>query len=379
MAYNAARGVSCHHPFSMTAPRIGVLAGWQIYWTARPLSYLNPIFRGIRQAAADLGCNLLLGCGLGPTAASSDPLRPAWPFPSPETDFVPIGPWNTDGLIAINPLHSEARSRDLQQVRAAGHPVQFIGSGEDGPTIVADNAGGILAAMKHLVEHGHLRIAFIAGSPEDLSGDTGARLMAYRAALERHGLAADERLVAYGQHVYDVGYAAMRQIIGSGAAFTAVVASNDESAFGVQQALRDAGLQMPQDVAVIGFDDRPECAVQEPALTSVHIPLFKMGYRAVELLLRQMRGRRRAGRTGTGRHPPRPARIVRVRLEPAARGSPRDAGIGGPGKSAGRPACAPGPRDGRGDPGRDPGGQLRRSTSAVPAPCRRPDRRGRAA
>ena len=277
-------------PLHHDRPTIGVLAGWQIYWTARPLSYLNPIFRGIRQAAADLGCNLLLGCGLGPTAASSDPLRPAWPFPSPETDFVPVGPWNTDGLIAINPLHSEARSRDLQQVRAAGHPVQFIGSGEDGPAIVADNAGGIRAALGHLVEHGHRRIAFIAGSPEDLAGDTGARLAAYRAALADHGLAADERLVAYGRHTYDIGCAAMRQIIGSGAAFSAVLASNDESAFGVQQALRDAGLKMPQDVAVIGFDDRPECAVQEPALTSVHIPLFKMGYRAVELLLRQMGG-----------------------------------------------------------------------------------------
>jgi hypothetical protein len=176
-----------HH----SRPTIGVLAGWQIYWTARPLSYLNPIFRGIRQAAADLDCNLLLGCGLGPTATSSDPLRPAWPFLSPETDFVPIGPWNTDGLIAINPLHSDARSRDLRQVRAAGHPVQFIGSGEDGPTLVADNSGGILAALGHLVEHGHQRIAFIAGSQADLAGDTGARLTAYRAALEQHGLADD--------------------------------------------------------------------------------------------------------------------------------------------------------------------------------------------
>ncbi len=275
-----------HH----SRPTIGVLAGWQIYWTARPLSYLNPIFRGIRQAAADLDCNLLLGCGLGPTATSSDPLRPAWPFPSPETDFVPIGPWNTDGLIAINPLHSEARSHDLQQVRAAGHPVQFIGSGENGPTIVADNTGGILAAMEHLVEHGHQRIAFIAGSREDMAGDSGARLAAYRAALAQHGLSADERLVAYGRHMYDAGDAAMRQIIGSGATFTAVLASNDESAFGALQALREAGLKIPQDVAIIGFDDRPECAVQEPALTSVHIPLFKMGYRAVELLLLQMRG-----------------------------------------------------------------------------------------
>jgi len=278
-------------------PTIGVLAGWQIYWTARPLSYLNPIFRGIRQAAADLGCNLLLGCGLGPTATSSDPLRPAWPFLSPETDFVPIGPWNTEGLIAINPLHSAARSHDLQWVRAAGHPVQFIGSGEDGPTIVADNAGGILAAMGHLVEHGHRRIAFIAGSPEDMSGDTGARLTAYRTALAQHtpaaqpGLGFDERLVAYGRHTYDGGEAAMRQIIDSGAAFTAVLASNDESAFGALQVLRSAGLDVPRDVAVIGFDDRPECAVQEPPLTSVHIPLVNMGYRAVELLLQQISGR----------------------------------------------------------------------------------------
>ncbi len=271
-------------------PTIGVLAGWQIYWTARPLSYLNPIFRGIRQAAADLGCNLLLGCGLGPTATFSDPLRPAWPFLSPETDFVPIGPWNTDGLIAINPLHSAARSHDLQQVRAAGYPVQFIGSGENGPTIVADNAGGIWVALEHLIEHGHQRIAFIAGSPEDMSGDTGARLAAYRQVLALHGLGGDEQLVAYGRHTYDGGEAAMRQIIGAGAAFTAVLASNDESAFGALQALRDAGLDVPRDVAVIGFDDRPECAVQEPALTSVHIPLVKMGYRAVELLLQQING-----------------------------------------------------------------------------------------
>ena len=269
---------------------IGVLAGWQIYWTARPLSYLNPIFLGICQAATDLGCNLLLGCGLGPTASASDPLRPAWPVLSSETDFVPIGPWNTDGLIAISPLHSEARSQYLQQVRGARHPVQFIGSGEDGPTLVADNAGGILAAMEHLVGHGHRNIAFIAGSRDDLMGDTGARLAAYRAALAQHGLNADERLVAYGKHTYDAGEAAMHQIIGAGAEFTAVLASNDESAFGALQALRSTGLKIPQDVAVIGFDDRPECTVQEPALTSVHVPLFKMGYRAVELLLQQIHG-----------------------------------------------------------------------------------------
>lgn len=97
----------------------GVLAGWQIYWTARPLSYLNPIFRGIIQAAADLGCNLLLGCGLGPTASASDPLRPAWPFPSPDTDFVPIGP-------CLRKTQAGHRSRSRR-----GHPGRVGTPGRD--------------------------------------------------------------------------------------------------------------------------------------------------------------------------------------------------------------------------------------------------------
>ena len=58
-------------------PTIGVLAGWQYYWTATPLSYLAPIYRGIRLAAAELGCNLLLGCGMGASASAEDLLRPA--------------------------------------------------------------------------------------------------------------------------------------------------------------------------------------------------------------------------------------------------------------------------------------------------------------
>ncbi len=271
-------------------PTIGVLAGWQYYWTATPLSYLNPIYRGIRQAAADLGCNLLLGCGMGASATSADPLRPAWPFPSSDSDFVPIGPWNTDGLIAVNPLHSEARSGECQALIAAGHPVMFIAAGEAGPTIVADNATGIREAMQHLVAHGHERIAFIAGSLQDMAGDTGARLHAYRAALQEFALAADERLIAYGRHISAGGYAAMRQILATAAPFTAVLASNDESALGAMQALAEAGLRVPQDVALIGFDDRPESAVQEPALTSVSVPLFEMGYRAVAHLLRQIQG-----------------------------------------------------------------------------------------
>ncbi|MFN2240856.1 MAG: substrate-binding domain-containing protein, partial [Anaerolineae bacterium] len=171
-----------------------------------------------------------------------------------------------------------------------GHPLIFVAAGEDGPSVVADNRSGVLEAMRHLVEHGHRRIAFIAGSVEDMEGDTGERLQAYHDAVEALGLDANPDLVAWGRHVYEGGYAAMRQILASGVPLTAVLASNDESALGAIQALREAGHRTPQDVAVVGFDDRPESAVQEPALSSVRISLQKMGYRAVELLFRYLTG-----------------------------------------------------------------------------------------
>ena len=271
-------------------PTIGVLAGWQFYRTATNLSYLAPIFRGITHAAQNLGCNLLLGCGMGPSASPTDPLRPAWPDLSADHDFVPIGHWNTDGLIVAVPLHSQARSEAIQALIGAGHPILFIGSGETGPTISVDNAGGILQAIRHLVEHGHRQIAFIAGTEDDLRGDSGERLRAYQAGLEIYDLDRNPRLVAYGRHVYDGGYAAMRHIIDAGAAFSAVVASNDESALGAMQALRDAGRRIPQDVAMIGFDNRLEGSVQKPGLSSIHVPLFNIGYRAVDLLMQSLEG-----------------------------------------------------------------------------------------
>ena len=271
-------------------PTIGVLAGWQFYRTATNLSYLAPVFRGISRAAQDLGCNLLLGCGIGPSASPSDPLRPAWPVPMPEVDFVPIGPWNTDGMLIANPLHTQARSDYVQELITNGHPVLFIGAGESGPTIVADNSGGITEAMQHLVDHGHTQIAFIAGTREDMSGDSGDRFTAYQAFLASNGLELDPSLVAYGRHVYDGGYSAMQQILQSGASFTAVLASNDESALGAMQALEEAGLKVPHDVAIIGFDNRLEGAVHEPGLSSVHVPLFNMGYQALKRMFEHLEG-----------------------------------------------------------------------------------------
>ncbi|RMD81625.1 MAG: ATPase, partial [Chloroflexi bacterium] len=217
--------------------------------------------------------------------------RPAWFDVIEDTDFVPVGPWNTHGLIIINPLQRPERSQAVQATRASGHPVIFVGSGERGPTIVADNVGGIYAALRHIVEHGHRQIAFIAGSQTDLEGDSGDRLRAFQAAMVEFGLPIDPRLIVFGRHVFTGGYEAMHRLLATGVPFTAVLASNDESAIGAITALREAGKRVPHDIAIIGFDDRIEGLLQEPALTTVQIPLFKLGYQALELMVRHIRER----------------------------------------------------------------------------------------
>nr|QCO92909.1 hypothetical protein [uncultured bacterium]QCO92927.1 hypothetical protein [uncultured bacterium] len=276
--------------YSHGKPTIGVLAGWQFYNIATNLNYLMPVYKGVIRAAQEMDCNLLLGCGMGFGAGAAEPNRPAWPANTPDNDFVPIGPWNTDGLIIFTPLHSAQRSVYVQGLLAQNFPVLFIGTGEHGPTLAADNAGGVHKAIRHLVNHGHSRIAFIAGSRDDLAGDTGERLNAFQEALEEHNLPVDPRRVAYGGHVFDGGYNAIRQFLESGVRFSAVLASNDEMALGAMQALKEAGREIPRDVAVIGFDNRLEDAAQKPSLSSVHIPLHTMGKRALELLLGRISG-----------------------------------------------------------------------------------------
>jgi DNA-binding LacI/PurR family transcriptional regulator len=271
---------------------IGVLTGWQYYWTETSRSYLDLLYRGIRTASHDYGCNLLLACGTGPSATSDDPARPAWPITAADVDFVPIGPWNTDGLIVLNPLLVEACSHYIQDLIARRFPIIFVGTGQGQQvlTIAADNETGVIEAFRHLIDHGHRQIAYLAGGPEDIEGDSCERLNTYQRVAQAYGLASDARLIDYGLHTAEGGYQAMRRILSSGVPFTAVLASNDESAFGAMRALTEAHLNIPQDVALIGFDDRPEAAIHEPTLSSIHIPLFKMGYRALELLLQEIRG-----------------------------------------------------------------------------------------
>ena len=283
----SSKGVIVNPPkFKHDRPTIGILTGRAILEGTPGDNYRVSVMRGIQSAARNHQCNLFLSWGIRPIIDINH-VYPAWPIISPGTDFIPVGPWNMDGLIAFTPLGEGDGSRYLQELAAGGYPILFVATGEPGPTISVDNAMGIRQAMVHLVEHGHRCIAFIAGIPTD-PGDSAIRLLAYQAEVAKYGLEADPRLVEWGWHYFEEGYKAMQRLLASGVKFTAVMASNDNSAVGAMQATREAGLRIPADIAIIGFDDQPIGMAQVPPLTSVHVPLTLIGEKTLVLMLEHL-------------------------------------------------------------------------------------------
>ncbi len=271
-------------------PTVGFLSTWSVYEGTAIDSYTHTLFQGICATARERDCNLLLGCGIS-LPASTRASRTAWAVPGDGVDYVPVGPWNADGLIITPDDLSDAQFEYVQDLIRSGHPVVLTTPEKPGPLVAVDNAGGIRQAFDHLWQHGHRRIAFIAGK-SGRGGDSAERLSAYREALRDAAIQEDPRLIAFGEHRREDGRAAMHHILSSGASFTALLASNDLSALGAMEVLREAGRRIPDDVAVIGFDDILEARSHLPSLTTVRHPTFRLGYQAVISLLDAIEGRR---------------------------------------------------------------------------------------
>lgn len=278
-----------NHPAKLInrRPIIGVLASWPVY-SGTLNTLLSPILRGICDAARARECNVLMACGVVPDFSAN---VAAWPFYSENVDFLPVGPWNTDGLIVIAPVQSDPeQAQFIDEIRAAGHPMVFAETSEIGPSVCLNNEEGIKNALRHLKEHGHQRIAFIGGDSQR-QGDSLERREAYLSGCEELGLDIDSSLLEDGFFTTLGGYAAMRRLLERDDSFSAVLACNDESAVGAMQALRKAGKNIPKDMAVIGFDNRFEARNQEPPLTSVNQPAYEIGWQSLELMLRHLEGK----------------------------------------------------------------------------------------
>jgi LacI family transcriptional regulator len=144
-----------------------------------------------------------------------------------------------------------------------------------------DNVDGARMATEHLLRRGHQRVATITGPLTMTPGRD--RLAGYRQALTARGMSVDEDLVARGDFTEEGGRAAARQLLLHNP--TAIFAASDGMAFGALQTLKETGLAVPGDVALVGFDDLPLASLVEPALTTVRQPIARLGATAVEVLL----------------------------------------------------------------------------------------------
>lgn len=159
---------------------------------------------------------------------------------------------------------------------------------DDVPFVGATNWSGGRTATRHLTRLGHRRIAMISG-PEDVLCCC-ARLDGYRSAMQAAGLQADPGLVVHAPLTQEDGCAAARSLLALPDRPTAIFTANDLQALGVYQAAREAGLRIPDDLSVVGFDDLPVVAWVDPPLTTVHQPLTEMAVAATELALTLGRG-----------------------------------------------------------------------------------------
>ncbi|ELZ8931282.1 LacI family DNA-binding transcriptional regulator [Cronobacter dublinensis] len=142
-------------------------------------------------------------------------------------------------------------------------------------------------AVEYLIEQGHREIACITVS---LATPTGqARLLGYRRALEKHGIAGNEALIKNGDSTMRGGHTRCRELLESGVRFSALFACNDDMALGASKALYRAGLRIPQDVSLFGFDDAPSAAWLEPGLSTVCLPIEDMITTAIESAIRLAR------------------------------------------------------------------------------------------
>lgn len=256
-------------------PTIGLLVTW-----LRD-GYENGFMLGVADAAAAYDVNLI--CLVGGEVR--------WLVPQ-NAIFDLVGPEKFDGLIISGTLGHALPLEDLQAFCARFAPLPLVGGALPVPgmvQILPDSGSGMREAVEHLITvHNSRRIAFIQG-PE---GQTEAeeRFQAYVEVLTRHGVTVDPALIAAGDYRRVTGQAAMETLLARGVPFDAVVSANDDMAIGAFEVLQAHGLRVPEDIALVGFDDVEAVRHLTTPLTTVRQSFTAAARVATETLLALIRG-----------------------------------------------------------------------------------------
>jgi DNA-binding LacI/PurR family transcriptional regulator len=215
--------------------------------------------------------------------------------------FDSLADHRADGIIVATRASKSGNER-LEELIDYGIPVSLIGRDfrhAHADLVSADNLKGGYEATRHLIDAGHHRIGFIGVSLTE--GLRLRRFQGYLEALKDHGLAVEDGLIAGGRGLNEqmpgysteeMGYDGMMKLLELKNRPTAVFARNDFTAMGALNAIKRAGLRIPEDIAIIGYDDIPLASHTSPTLSTVRQPTREQGKAAVEFLLRRIEGDR---------------------------------------------------------------------------------------
>ncbi|MFE1952717.1 LacI family DNA-binding transcriptional regulator [Streptomyces sp. NPDC059524] len=238
------------------------------------------IARGVEREASEGGRLCLICCHQG------DPQR--------ELAFIELmHERRADAVVLVggsvdDRAYKAELARRARELDAGGSKLVLCGRpslGDDVPTggVEYDNEGGAFALTDHLITQGHERILYLGGPPGLSTAHD--RLVGHRRALELRGLPRDPQLEHPGPFSRTFGYRRMAELLRDGPSFTAVFGANDNVAAGAAQALEEAGVRVPQDMSLVGYDDVPVAQELRPRLTTVRIPLEEMGRQAVRVAI----------------------------------------------------------------------------------------------
>jgi DNA-binding LacI/PurR family transcriptional regulator len=239
-------------------------------------AFYAPLIRGIETAARESGFDLLI--------------HSAPPTDRPRRTQLPLDEHNTDGLLVFT---GRLTDQELALLHARGFPLLLLyRSPPEGlaiPAVIQENRDGARQLVEHLIiVHGCRRIAFLAGPSGN--EDSFWREAGYVDALRQHTIPLDPALRGVGQFDEDGGRAAVQAWLQQGLDFDAIFAGDDETASGAILALREAGVRVPEDVAVVGFDDVPFARLLVPPLTTVRAPIETVGMTAARHLIDLIHG-----------------------------------------------------------------------------------------
>ena len=160
-------------------------------------------------------------------------------------------------------------------------------------TVIVDSINGGYMATKHLLDLGYSPVGIITGPLEDkhIHGSFG-RYEGYQMALKAYGISFDHTLVKQGDFTFNGGYLAMKQFFQEKSSIRAIFASNDIMAIGAMVAIKEQGLKIPEDIALVGYDDIPEASYTTPSLTTIKLPKIELGKIAVEILVNHLNGKK---------------------------------------------------------------------------------------